>query len=106
MSATYTRPTTVTAVPAETLKNIAMVGHIVTWQGEQFTLYSVEGYDYYAFQSSAKPDTITVDFSMTPSEWRRNPRAFLLPMGYKIGDGLGFEVHLKEVRKGVSLAKV
>lgn len=97
---------TITGIPAETIKAVAMVGNVVTWKGEQFKLYSVEGYDYYAFTSSTDPNTITVDFAMTPSEWKRDTRAFLLPMGCVISDGYGFEVRLSECRRGVSLAKL
>lgn len=95
-----------TSLNPATLKAISFVGSIVTYQGEQFLCYSVEGYDYYAFVSSLPDSLITVDFGMTPSEYNRKPRAFLLPMGCKIGDGYGFEVYLSNVRKGVSLAKV
>ena len=97
---------TITAIPTETIKAVAMVGHVVTWKGEQFKCYSVEGYDYYAFLSSVDGQSITCDFAMTESEWKREPRAFLLPMGCVIGDGYGFEVRLSECRKGVSLAKL
>lgn len=94
---------TVTAIPAQTIRNIALVGRVVTYQGEQYKCYSVEGYDYYAFCSAL--GGITADFAMTPSEWKRQGWVFLLPMGAKIGDGVGIEVPLTSVKTGLTLTK-
>jgi hypothetical protein len=95
---------TIHNIPTQTLTNITMVGRTVTYQGEQFKCYSVEGYDYYAFQSSTGGG-VTADFQMPSAEWKREGWAFLLPMGAKIGDGFGIEVPLSAIKRGVSLAK-
>jgi hypothetical protein len=94
---------TITTVPAETTKAIALVGTIVTWCDDQYTCYSVEGYDYYAFQSAI--DQTTVDFQMTPAEWLRHAEATLLPMGAKISDGTSITVKVNQLRRGVCLVK-
>ena len=90
-------------LPAQTVTNIATVGKIVTYQGSQYTCYSVEGYDYYAFQSAI--DQTTVDFQMPKAEWLVKPQATLLPMGAKIGEGVAVTTLLENVRRGVCLAK-
>lgn len=102
---THTPQVTVEAIAPETLHGMSMVGKTVTYNGEQFKIYSVEGYDWYAFQSPTNPTGVTCDFRMTPAEWKRQPLAFLLPMGHKIGDGAGFEVRLSTVTRGICLAK-
>lgn len=91
----------------EVLHAIGLVGNVVTWSGDgqQYLCYSVEGYDYYAFVSG-HANEVTVDFGMTPSEYRAKGWAYLLPMGATIGEGVGFDVYVKNLVKGVSLAKV
>lgn len=97
---------TIEAIPAQTIKSIAMVGNVVTFEGRQYKVHSVEGYDYYAFLSGTDHQSVTCDFSMTPSEFSRQPLVYLLPMGCKLGEDFGFEVRLHKVTKGVSLAKM
>lgn len=102
-----TRSTTAivpTGIPAQTLTAIAMIGRTVTYQGVQFKLYSVEGFNWYTHLSTDGRSVIC-DFNMTESEYRRAPLAFLLPMGCKIGDGFGMEVRFAHVSRGISLAK-
>lgn len=96
---------TVEAIPAQTLKSIALVGRVVTFCDQQWQVYSVEGYDYYAFPSATGSDTVTCDFAMTPSEWKREPVAVILPVGAKIGEGLSKEVPVKYLKLGVCLTK-
>lgn len=96
---------TVEAIPAPTLKSIALVGRVVTYAARQWQVHSVEGYDYYAFPAAAGSDTVTCDFAMTPSEWRREPVAVILPVGSKIGEGLSKEVPVKYLKLGVCLVK-
>lgn len=90
-------------IPTEALDAIALVGKIVTYDHQQYKVYSVEGYDWYAFQSSE--GTVTADFQMTAAEYKRSPLAFLLPMGCKITDGFGFEVRTTHIRRGVCIGK-
>lgn len=92
-------------IPAQTMQSVGRVGTIGTYQGVQYKIRSVEGYDYYAFISSAGTGEITCDFDMHPAPWKTEPLAFLLPMGAKMGEGFGVEVPLRYVRRGVSLAK-
>lgn len=96
---------TIEAIPAQTIKTVALVGNVVTYDSQQWTVYAVEGYDYYAFQSGHGNGSVTCDFSMTPSEWHRRAMAHLLPMGAKIGEGLGVTAPVGELSKGVCLAK-
>lgn len=96
---------TVEAIPAQTLKSIALVGRVVTYASQQWQVHSVEGYDYYAFPSATGKDAVTCDFAMTPSEWRREPVAVILPVGAKIGEGLSKEVPVKYLKLGVCLVK-
>lgn len=95
--------TTVPAIPTETIKAVALVGNVVTYANEQWVVYSVEGYDYYAFQSST--DTVTCDFNHPGADWYRDAVALLLPMGRKIGEGYGKEAPIRHLSKGVRLAK-
>ncbi len=92
-----------TAIRAEVIEAVRMIGKVVTYAGEQFKIYSVEGLDFYAFSPEAD-NTITLDFFDTHG-WRRDTYAFLLPMGCKIGEGYGFEVPLSQVKRGVTLQK-
>lgn len=94
---------TVDSIPAQTLKNVTMVGTIVTYANTQYRVYSVEGYDYYAFQSAN--GGITCDFDMFKAEWKRDVYLYLLPMDAKIGEGRAIEVPMAFVTKGVCLAK-
>lgn len=96
---------TLEGIPARTIREVAMVGTVVTYAGTQWVVYSVEGYDYYAFQSAADRNEITCDLAMTPAEWKRDTVAMLLPMGAKIGEGLGKEVPVRYLRRGVTLTK-
>lgn len=96
---------TIESIPTQTIKSVALVGRTVTFCDQQWKVYSVEGYDYYAFQSATDSDSITCDFAMTPSEWKREPVAMILPVGAKIGEGLGKEVPVKWLKLGVCLTK-
>ena len=97
---------TVDAIPTQTIKSIALVGNVVTFQGVQYMCHSVEGYDYFAFVSATDRNTVTCDFGMPQSDWLAEPRAYLYPMDAIMGEGSGFEVKAKDVVRGVSLAKV
>lgn len=97
---------TVNAIPSQTIKSIALVGNAVTFQGVQYICHSVEGYDYFAFVSATDRNTVTCDFGMPESYWLAEPRAYILPMGARMGEGSGLEVKAKDLVRGVSLAKV
>lgn len=96
---------TVEGIPAQTIRTIAMVGNVVTYADQQWTVYAVEGYDYYAFQSGANRNETTCDFAMTPAEWKRNPTATIIPAGFTYGDGMNKEVYVEDLRRGVCLTK-
>jgi len=93
------------SITPEALTALTLVGRIVTYQGQQYKVHSVEGVDFYAFTPADRPNTVTCDFGMTPSQWHSEPTAFILPMGAKIGDGFGIEVEVAQVKRGVCLAK-
>lgn len=99
-----TTATTVT-LSNDVVAAIGMVGRKVTlpYDYTQYTIYSVEGSDFYAFQSDTQ--SITVDASMPRATWLRGPVALLLPEGAKIGEGFSREVPLAAVKVGVSLVK-
>jgi len=85
---------TVTMTP-QAAQAIAKIGTEVFLFGQPYTVYSVEGRDWYAFQ--AEDGTITVDTAMPVSEWLASPVAMILPEGTKIGEGFGREVHLSDL---------
>lgn len=95
-----TRQTSIEFDPS-TLKAVALVGQVVTWSGNQYKVHSVEGTDFYAFETT--DGTIMLDFNLTPIE--RSTVATIIPMGSKIGDGLGIEVHVFSLVRGVCLGK-
>lgn len=93
------------AIRPEVIDAIRMVGRTVTWNDQQYKIYSVEGSDFYAFGSKTPgDDTLTIDFDMTRC-WRPDVYAFLLPAGCAIGEGYGTEVPLSWVTPGVCLVK-
>lgn len=99
---------TVGFAPA-TLSAIAQVGHVVTVDAHTFgaipwqaVVHSVEGVDWYAFDDNG---LTTVDCAMSPAHWITEPRAMVVPMGHKIGDGWGVEVNLARLSRGVCLSK-
>lgn len=100
--------TTATAVhtahtlPREAAQYAGMIGTIVTVCDRQYTVHSVEGRTFYAFDQDGQT---TVDINMTPATWITTPIALLVPMGSKIGDGLGVECEVTALRKGVCLTK-
>lgn len=98
---------TITGIPAQTLRNVALVGNIVTFENRQYKVYSVEGYDYYAFisRTEAEANAITCDFDMTASEWHTRPSVQLIPTNCTFDRSLIFEVPLAAVRRGVCLDK-
>lgn len=88
------------------VKAAAMIGRLVTVSGYgegQFKIYSIEGPDYYAFQSDVQ--TITIDPTMTRATWMTEPVAMILPTWAKIGQGFGFEAPLSRLHFRVSLVK-
>jgi len=98
---TATRQVTVEFAPA-TVQAIAHVGQVVTLGNAQFTVHSVEGRDYYAFDQDG---TTVVDANMTRASWLVEPVALILPAGSKIGEGFGKEVPLWRLQRGVCLTK-
>lgn len=91
-------------LPTETTQTIGLVGRHVTYAAQQWRVHSVEGYDYYAFQT-ATPTEIEIDLGMIAHEWKREPRAYLIPTDATMGQGLGIEVMVKDVKRGVCLTK-
>lgn len=100
---TVARPTTLESIPSATIQAIRWVGRTVTYRDAQYRVHSVEGYDFYAFESAN--GGVTVDLSMSPCGIKRNPVAMIIPAGHKIGDGFGREVYTSELRTGVCLTK-
>ena len=90
-------------LPVQDVQDIGMIGTIVTFEDNQYKIYSVQGYNYYAFLT-ATSDQVNVDV-MTPCDLYRNPSAYLLPSGATFGQGLAIEVRLDKVKRGVTLAK-
>lgn len=82
---------------------IAHVGRVVTHDNQQYVVHAVEGFDWYAHQSS--PGVTTVDCNMTPLDYARQPLAVIIPMGRAHGEGFGVAVSLSTVKRGVCLKK-
>ena len=57
-----------------------------------WTVHSVEGVNWYAFQSGETQ--VTLDAGMTRAEWITEPIAMIIPSGSKIGEGFGQSVGL------------
>ena len=93
----------VTGITPATIDAIRHVGRTVTYQDAQYIVHSVEGYDWYAFQSAL--GGINIDFNMPPAPWYREPHTLIIPTDSKIGDGLGREVDLSRLSLGVCLTK-
>lgn len=91
-------PTTLTP---EMINGIALVGQTVTYAHQQWHVHSVEGRDWFAFEGQG--GTI-LDGRLTPNHVTE-PRAYLVPAGHKIGDGLGIERAVRNLRRGVCLDK-
>lgn len=90
----------------EVIQAASMIGKLVTvegYGGGQFYVHSVEGRDFYAFQSDVQ--AITIDPAMTPLDRIHQTTAHLLPTWAKVGEGYGFDAPLTRVRPGVSLVK-
>lgn len=87
----------------EQIQAITLVGAVVTLDSQQYTVHSVEGVDWYAFNDNG---ATTVDMGMTRSAWITRPLATLVPAGCKIGEGFAKEgIPVSWLRRGVSLAK-
>jgi hypothetical protein len=82
-------------ITTEAAQAVAKIGTEVHLFGQPYTVYSVEGYDYYAFQT--EDGTITLDTDMPRSSWLSSPVALILPEGTKIGEGFGREVRLSDL---------
>lgn len=93
--------TTVTTVTLsdEVVQAAALVGRIATYRDRQVKIHSIEGADYYAFQSDVQ--SITVDSDMTPCPWITQPRAHLVTT---YGDNVGV-APVASLRLGVCLVK-
>lgn len=104
---TTVKPVSATAnlpMDAELLHALTLVGQVVTVDYVQYTVHSIEGESWYAYNQDGQ---ISVDTNMTIPEWLRGQAAtvHLVPMGCKIGQGFGHTVPLTWVRRGVSLIK-
>lgn len=79
----------------EAAQAVAKIGTEVFLYGQPYTVYSVEGRDWYAFEA---PDgTITLDTTMPVSDRLSSPVAYILPEGTKVGEGFGREVRLSDL---------
>lgn len=95
--------TTTVEFEPSTITAIALVGNVVTWQDRQWTVRSVEGWDWYAF---LEDDSIVVDQGLTswaPPE--STPIAVIVPSGHNSGDGFSREVPVNRLTRGVCLTK-
>ena len=81
---------------------VSLVGQCVTYRERQYVVHSVEGADWYTF--AEKDGTVTLDVSLTLLD-HITERALIVPTGHVIGDGYGVEVPVRDVRRGVTLAK-
>ena len=79
----------------EAAQAVAKIGTEVFLFGQPYTVYSVEGRDWYAFE--AEDGTITLDASMPIADHLSSPVALILPEGTKIGEGFGREVRLSDL---------
>lgn len=93
---------TVATLPREVAQYAGMIGSVVTVGERQYTVHSVEGRTFYAFDQDGQT---TVDVNMTPAEWIKTPIALILPMGTKIGQGSGVECEVNRLHRGVCLTK-
>lgn len=92
----------VTTLPMDVVQAASLVGQVVTANDRQYTVHSVEGRKFYAFNQDGQ---VTIDTNMTDATWLGTPIVTLLPMGAKTGQGLSVVEMLPLVRRGVSLVK-
>lgn len=95
VSATATLP-----MDAELLHSLTLIGQLVTYADSQWTVYCVEGDDWYAF---AQDGRVTVDTDMTPRWLKGEAQATIIPSGSHLGYGDSVTVPLSWIRRGVSL---
>lgn len=93
----------VTALTPVQAHAIGMIGQPVTYQGEQHTLRSVEGGDWYAHLNSE--GLIVIDTDLSGGQWITEPIANILPAGCEFGRGFQRSVPLAWIKRGVSLMK-
>lgn len=93
--------------PQPVLDAISLVGKVVTYEGFQYYVHSVEGETWFVFKS-AFGDKITVDTAMTPAPHYVVPEAMLIPMGKWASSGCGIPVQVTNPRlyRGVCLSKI
>ena len=66
----------------------------VDYLGGTWTVHSVEGPTYYAFQQDGR---VTVDDGMTLADWITEPIAMIIPVDSKIGEGFGQTIGVSEL---------
>lgn len=85
---------------AEFTHALTLVGQLVTYANSQFTVHSVEGDTWYAFNQDGQ---ITFDTGMTPRWLKSEAQVTLIPSGSHLGYGDSVNVPMSWVRRGVSL---
>lgn len=91
-----------TEITMEVALGVSFVGRVVTFHDHQYTVHSVEGIDWYAFE---RDGIISLDLGLTPSNYAHDPKATILPMGHELGQGFGQVVPFRELKLGVCLVK-
>lgn len=87
---------------AQQIAAIAMVGKVVTYANAQWTVHSVEGDTWYAFNDNG---LTTVDCDLTIAHWLPEPSALIVPAGHAVGDGFGAQVPIVHLERRVCLSK-
>jgi hypothetical protein len=89
------------SVDRDVVQAASLVGNVVTYAQQQWTVHSVEGATWYAFDDRGQT---TIDTGLTGISILY-PRATILPMGAKLGQGRAVETPTRLLRRGVCLAK-
>lgn len=92
VSSTHTLP-----MNAELLGALPLVGQPVTLGVRNFTVHSIEGDTWYAFDQDGQ---VTVDVHMTRRWLSGEPMALIIPEGSKVGDGLSQLVPVTAITPG------